>query len=73
MDDLSLKLEKQLSFILMRAFATVRKNPRELVTALRIIEREEKPDEDSHAKQKQTGFLPPGRPKRELTGNLMLQ
>ena len=63
-DDLSLKLEKQLSFILMRAFATVRKNPRELVTALRIIEREEKSDEDSHAKQKQTGFLPPGRPKR---------
>ena len=63
-DDLSLKMEKQLGFILMRAFATVRKNPRELVTALRIIEREEKSDEDCHSKQKQTGFLPPGRPKR---------
>ena len=63
-DDLSLKMEKQLGFILMRAFATVRKNPRELVTALRIIEREEKSDEDCHTKQKQTGFLPPGRPKR---------
>ena len=63
-DDLSVKMEKQLSFILMRAFATVRKNPRELVTALRIIEREEKSDEDCLAKQKQTGFLPPARPKR---------
>ena len=62
--DLSVKMEKQLGFILLRAFATVRKNPRELVTALRIIEREEKSDEDCVAKQKQTGFLPPGRPKR---------
>ena len=62
--DLSVKMEKQLGFILLRAFATVRKNPKELVTALRIIEREEKSDEDCLAKQKQTGFLPPGRPKR---------
>ena len=62
-DDLSSKLEKQLGVILLRAFATVRKNPQELVTALRIIEREEKSDEDCLAKQKQTGFLPPGRPK----------
>jgi len=63
-NDLSSKMEKQLSFILMRAFATVRKNPRELVTALRIIEREERSDEDCAVKQKQTGFIPPGRPKR---------
>merc|ERR1719153_1380665 len=63
-NDLSSKLEKQLGFILLRAFATVRKNPRELVSALRIIEREEKCDEDCAAKMKQTGFLPPGRPKR---------
>ena len=33
------------------------------MSALRIIEREEKCDEDCVAKQKQTGFLPPGRPK----------
>ena len=39
-DDLSSKLEKQLGF------ATVRKSPRELVTVLRIIEREERSDED---------------------------
>jgi len=63
-DVLSVKLEKQLGVILLRAFATVRKNPHELVTALRIIEREEKSDEDCITKQKQTGFLPPGRPKR---------
>jgi len=63
-DVLSVKLEKQLGVILLRAFATVRKNPHELVTALRIIEREEKSDEDCLTKQKQTGFLPPGRPKR---------
>ena len=62
-DELSYKMEKQLGFILLRAFATVRKNPKELVTALRIIEREERSDEDCAAKQKQTGFLPPGRPK----------
>ena len=62
--DLSSKMEKQLGFILMRTFATVRKNPKELVSALRIIEREEKVDEDCAMKQRQTGFLPPGRPKR---------
>ena len=33
----------------------------ELVTALRIIEREEKADEDCLLRQKQTGFLPPGK------------
>jgi hypothetical protein len=33
------------------------------VTALRIIEREERSDEDCAYKQRQTGFLPPGRPK----------
>jgi len=62
--ELSLSLEKQLMFILLRTFATVRKNPKELVTALRIIEREEKSDEDCIHKQKQSGFLPPGRPKK---------
>ena len=32
--ELSGKMEKQLGFILLRAFATVRKNPRELVSIL---------------------------------------
>ena len=62
--DLSSKLEKQLGFILMRTFATVRKSPRELVSALRIVEREERADEDCVLRQRQTGFMPPGRPKR---------
>jgi len=60
---LSGQLEKHLGLILSRAFNTVRKNPKELVTALRIIEREERTDEDCAQRQKQTGFLPPGRPK----------
>lgn len=61
--DLSNRFEKQLSFILLRTFETVRRSPKELVTALRIIEREERSDEDCAHKQRQTGFLPPGRPK----------
>ena len=47
---LSARLEKQLGLVLLRALPTVRKNPRELVTALRIIEREERADEDSIAR-----------------------
>ena len=31
--ELSSKMEKQLAIILLRAFATVRKNPRELVSS----------------------------------------
>jgi len=60
---LSTQLEKHLGYVLDRTFNMVRKNPRELVTALRIIEREERSDEECLHKQKQTGFLPPGRPK----------
>lgn len=61
---LSNLLEKQLTFILSRTLNTVRKDPTVIVTALRIIEREEKSDEEILKQQKQTGFLPPGRPKR---------
>ena len=41
---------------------------RELVTALRIIEREERSDEECLHKQKQTGFLPPGKKFAIFTG-----
>ncbi|KAJ8984485.1 hypothetical protein NQ317_006145 [Molorchus minor] len=61
---LSNLLEKQLTFVLSRTLNTVRKDPTVIVTALRIIEREEKSDEDALQQQKQTGFLPPGRPKK---------
>nr|XP_023016635.1 exocyst complex component 3 [Leptinotarsa decemlineata] len=61
---LSNLLEKQLTFILSRTLNTVRKDPTVIVTALRIIEREEKADEDAVKQQKQTGFIPPGRPKK---------
>ncbi|CAH1153644.1 unnamed protein product [Phaedon cochleariae] len=61
---LSNLLEKQLTFILSRTLNTVRKDPTVIVTALRIIEREEKADEESLKQHKQTGFLPIGRPKK---------
>ncbi|XP_056646544.1 exocyst complex component 3 isoform X1 [Diorhabda sublineata] len=61
---LSNLLEKQLTFVLSRTLNTVRKDPTVIVTALRIIEREEKADEEALKQQKQTGFIPPGRPKK---------
>lgn len=47
----------------MRSFDIVKRDPKHLVTALRIIEREEQLDLYLLDKQKKTGFLPPGRPK----------
>uniref|UniRef100_A0A0K2T962 Exocyst complex component 3like [Megachile rotundata] n=1 Tax=Lepeophtheirus salmonis TaxID=72036 RepID=A0A0K2T962_LEPSM len=60
---LSYKMEKQIKFALQRSLNTVRKDPKVVVTALRIIEREEKSDEECFQRQKSTGFIPPGRPK----------
>ncbi|KAF5273381.1 hypothetical protein FQR65_LT04673 [Abscondita terminalis] len=57
-------LEKQLRLVLARTLNTVRKEPTVIVTALRIIEREEKADEEALKHYKQSGFMPPGRPKR---------
>ena len=54
-------------------------NFQELVTALRIIEREERTDEDCAQRHKQTGFLPPGKrykrawPQRKKTRFLKLK
>lgn len=61
---LSTLLEKQLRFILSRTLNTVRKEPTVIVTALRIIEREEESDAEALKQQKSNGFLPPGRPKK---------
>ncbi|XP_053612364.1 exocyst complex component 3 [Plodia interpunctella] len=56
-------LEKQIKLILSRTLNTVRKEPTVIVTALRIIEREEKRDQMALQQQSQSGFMPPGRPK----------
>lgn len=69
----SQQLERKLRLILNRTLATVRKEPTVIVTALRIIEREEKADQFALQQQKQTGFIPPGRPKqwRQMAMNVL--
>lgn len=62
-DKVSTKLQEKLRFIFKRTLNTVRKEPTIIVTALRIVEREEKADQFALQQQKLTGFLPPGRPK----------
>lgn len=59
---LSKLMEKQLHLVLSRTLNTVRKEPTQIVTALRIIEREEKADIE--AAYQKNGFKPPGRPKK---------
>ena len=63
-NDLSVKMEKQIKFILRRTLNTVRKDPKLIVTALRIVEREEKLDAEALAQQRSSHFLAPGRPKQ---------
>ncbi|XP_013114541.2 spermine oxidase isoform X1 [Stomoxys calcitrans] len=63
-DTVSQALEKKLRFILSRTLETVRKEPQIIVTALRIVEREEKSDQFALQQQKVTSFLPPGRPRQ---------
>lgn len=58
------ELEKQLRLVLGRTLNTVRKEPTVIVTALRIIEREEKADEFAQARHSRSNFMPPGRPKQ---------
>ncbi|KAK3576091.1 hypothetical protein CHS0354_032215 [Potamilus streckersoni] len=64
-EKLSESLGKQLWIILQRTLISVRREPTLIVTALRIIEREEKLDTVYLEKSRQNnGFMPPGRPKR---------
>lgn len=60
---MSQQLERKIRLIMNRTLATVRKEPTVIVTALRLIEREEKADLFALQQHKQTGFIPPGRPK----------
>ncbi|KAF2365226.1 Exocyst complex component EXOC3/Sec6 [Trinorchestia longiramus] len=61
---LSVDLGKQVWVVLQRALNTVRKEPAQLVTALRIVEREERADMYALQREKSSGFLPEGRPKK---------
>lgn len=63
-EGVSQELEKQLRLVLSRTLNTVRKEPTVIVTALRIIEREEKADEFAQARYSRSNFMPPGRPKK---------
>ena len=54
---------KQLWLKLSRTLATVRREPQEIVTVLRIVEREEQADAELRDALA-TDYVPPGRPKR---------
>ncbi|XP_065658322.1 exocyst complex component 3 isoform X2 [Hydra vulgaris] len=62
-DNLSVGMKKQISMIISRTLAAARHTPTELVTSLRIVEREERSDARCINQEKLTGFMPPGRPK----------
>lgn len=57
-------MEKKIKLILSRTLNTVRKEPTEIVTVLRLIEREERSDKIVLEQRKLGGYLPPDRPKK---------
>lgn len=61
---LSESLGKQCWVVLGRVLSTVRSDPAQLVTALRIVEREERADKRAQEREENMGFSVPGRPKR---------
>eukprot|EP00794_Sanderia_malayensis_P003187 gene3187-3658_t len=56
-------LGKQLWTVISQTLSAARSNPTQLVTAMRIIEREERADRKSLAQKKKTNFMPKTRPK----------
>ncbi|XP_042907612.1 exocyst complex component 3 isoform X2 [Parasteatoda tepidariorum] len=63
-DKLSEEISKQLWLVLCRTLNSVRKEPKVIVSALRIIEREESEDAVALDLHKRTGYMPIGRPKQ---------
>ncbi|GFQ67491.1 exocyst complex component 3 [Trichonephila clavata] len=63
-EKLSEEISKQLWLILRRTLNSVRKEPKIIVSALRIIEREESEDSNAVDLFKRTGYMPIGRPKQ---------
>uniref|UniRef100_A0A6G1SKV6 Exocyst complex component 3 n=1 Tax=Aceria tosichella TaxID=561515 RepID=A0A6G1SKV6_9ACAR len=63
-DKLSDELGRQIWLIVRRTLNVVRRDPSTIVSALRIIEREERADEMTMKKFEATGFMSPGRPKQ---------
>jgi exocyst complex component 3 len=61
--ELSKQLWKQLATVIDRLLDAARSKPSQIVTAMRIIEREERSDKRCCEEAKLTGFMPPGRPK----------
>lgn len=62
-ENLSNALCKQLMNIVERTIPAAKNQPTELVTSMRIIEREERLDERCIEQEKKTKYMPPGRPK----------
>ena len=57
-------LQGQIQLILSRLLNTIRKIPSEIVTALRIVEREENADKFALQQKQKFGYLAAGRPKK---------
>lgn len=63
-DKLSDELGRQIWLIVRRTLTCVRRDPQTIVSALRIIEHEERADEQAIKRFESTNFMPPGRPKQ---------
>lgn len=63
-DKLSEELGRQIWLIVRRTLTCVRRDPQTIVSALRIIEHEERIDEKVLKKFETTQFMPPNRPKQ---------
>ncbi|XP_066920385.1 exocyst complex component 3-like [Clytia hemisphaerica] len=61
--NLSDALCKQLLNIIQRTISAAKHQPTELVTSLRIVEREERLDHRAMEQEKKSKYMPPGRPK----------